>query len=128
MRFQPLRFRMTAAAAAASLVFAQISPVAAQPVTPDGASPGTTSPGPILPGAIPPGTTPLGTTPLGALPAVSGPNQMSFADAPERVGRLARVKGSVSFHNPGDTQWSPAGPNLPVTAGNTFWTEPAAPS
>jgi hypothetical protein len=44
-------------------------------------------------------------------------------DPPERVGRIASMTGAVSFHNPGDTQWSAATPNYPVSSGNAFWTE-----
>ncbi|MBI3513118.1 MAG: FecR protein, partial [Proteobacteria bacterium] len=48
------------------------------------------------------------------------------ADPPARVGRLSEVQGVVSFHAADQDQWSPAVPNYPVTAGNSFWTEPAA--
>ena len=48
------------------------------------------------------------------------------ADPPARVGRIARTDGTVSFHNDGDTQWSPASVNFPVSTGNAFWTEPSA--
>ena len=47
-------------------------------------------------------------------------------DPPERVGRIAALTGTVSFHNPGDTQWSAATPNYPVSSGNSFWTEPSS--
>ncbi len=52
-----------------------------------------------------------------------GQNQ---ADPPARVGRIAGITGAVSFHNQGDTQWSPASVNYPVSTGNAFWTEPSA--
>jgi hypothetical protein len=58
-----------------------------------------------------------------AAPAQPDLNQ---ADPPTRVGRIARVAGAVSFHDQGDTQWTAAAVNYPVTAGNAFWTEPAA--
>ena len=47
-------------------------------------------------------------------------------DPPARVGRIARLSGTVSFRNQGDTQWSEASVNYPVSAGNAFWTEPGA--
>ncbi len=47
-------------------------------------------------------------------------------DPPGRVGRIARLAGTVSFHLAGADQWSPASANLPVTTGSSFWTEPAA--
>ena len=47
-------------------------------------------------------------------------------DPPSRVGRLADVDGTVSFHTSDQDQWSPAVPNYPVTAGSSFWTEPGA--
>jgi len=43
---------------------------------------------------------------------------------PGRVGRLAYVEGTVSFHLADDNQWSPAVLNYPVTTGTSFWTEP----
>ncbi len=45
-------------------------------------------------------------------------------DPPARVGRLAQLNGTVSFHAAGETQWSPATLNFPVTSGDAFWTEP----
>ena len=47
-------------------------------------------------------------------------------DPPERVGRLARISGTVSFHAQDQDQWSPAVANYPVTAGSAFWTQPGA--
>jgi hypothetical protein len=45
-------------------------------------------------------------------------------DPPAIAGSLASVAGSVSFHAAGETQWSPATVNYPVTSGEGFWTEP----
>lgn len=45
-------------------------------------------------------------------------------DPPGRVGRLSYMDGTVSFHTAGQTQWSPATVNYPVTSGTSFWTEP----
>lgn len=66
-----------------------------------------------------------------AQPAPSGPDtsaadKATQADPPERVGRLARMAGTVSFHTQDDTQWSPASVNYPVSTGDAFWTEPNA--
>jgi hypothetical protein len=47
-------------------------------------------------------------------------------DPPPIAGSLAAIAGSVSFHTAGDTQWSPATLNYPVTNGEGFWTEPQA--
>ncbi|WP_428490018.1 DUF6600 domain-containing protein [Rhodopila sp.] len=62
-----------------------------------------------------------------APPALPAPGQgrpdLNQADPPERVGRIAVMTGPVSFHNPGDTQWSAATQNYPVSSGNSFWTE-----
>ena len=48
------------------------------------------------------------------------------ADPPSRVGRLAGLLGTVSFHTAEDTTWQAASLNYPVTTGNAFWTEPAS--
>ncbi len=61
----------------------------------------------------------LGLAPLGPALAQSQPG-----DPPTRVGRLAEVSGTVSFHTADATQWQPATLNYPVTSGNSFWTEP----
>ena len=45
-------------------------------------------------------------------------------DPPARVGRLAQIAGTVSFHTADEDHWSPATLNYPVTSGNAFWTEP----
>lgn len=50
----------------------------------------------------------------------------ALADPPARVGRLSDVEGAVSFHAAGQTTWSPATLNYPVTSGTSFWTEPSA--
>ncbi len=47
-------------------------------------------------------------------------------DPPALAGRVATLTGAVSFHSAGETQWSPATLNYPVTNGEAFWTEPAA--
>src|SRR6266404_3621592 len=61
----------------------------------------------------------LGFAPLGMALAQSQPG-----DPPTRVGRLAEISGTVSFHTADATQWQQATLNYPVTSGNSFWTEP----
>ena len=60
------------------------------------------------------------------LPPAQGQPDQNQADPPARVGRIAAITGAVSFHNQGDTEWSTASVNYPVSTGNAFWTEPAA--
>jgi hypothetical protein len=70
---------------------------------------------------------PGGPAPLFAQPAPTpDAAAQQTADPPERVGRLAQLRGAVSFHATGDTQWSAASANFPVAAGYSFWTEPDA--
>ena len=57
----------------------------------------------------------------GATVAQTGPG-----DPPGRVGRLAFVQGTVSFHDNEQTDWAPALVNTPVTSGDAIWTEPNA--
>ena len=92
MPAQRLAFRMTATIAAASLGFAQLTPLPAA----------AQGPPPQPPGAQ---------------------DQQAAGDPPERVGRLARLNGTVSFHTQDADQWSPAVANYPVTSGNSFWTD-----
>jgi hypothetical protein len=47
-------------------------------------------------------------------------------EPPALAGRLASLAGEVSFHAAGETQWSPATLNYPVTNGEAFWTQPQA--
>jgi hypothetical protein len=46
------------------------------------------------------------------------------ADLPARVGRLAQIAGTVSFHTADEQQWEAATLNYPITGGNSLWTEP----
>lgn len=48
----------------------------------------------------------------------------NVGDPPARVGRVARISGTVSFHGVDVDQWQPATLNYPVTSGNAFWTPP----
>lgn len=59
-------------------------------------------------------------------PAAAAPADQPVGDPPGRVGRLAEVRGTVSYHEQKDDQWSPAGLNYPVAAGDAFWTQPDA--
>ncbi len=47
-------------------------------------------------------------------------------DPPPIAGSLASISGNVSFHAAGETNWSAATLNYPVTNGEGFWTEPRA--
>jgi len=74
------------------------------------------------------------TLPLMAVAQPAAPGSTSTADVagqpdtdpPPIAGSLAALAGSVSFHASGETQWSPATLNYPVTNGEGFWTEPQA--
>jgi len=57
----------------------------------------------------------------GAAIAQPGPGE-----PPGRVGRLAFLQGTVSFHDNEQTDWAPALVNTPVTGGDAIWTEPNA--
>ena len=94
MRTQNRPFRLTATAAVAGLLLAQVLPQ------------------PALAQTAPP-------------PQAGAPDQQS-ADPPTRVGRLALVSGTVSFHTQDEAQWNPASPNYPIVEGNAFWTQPNA--
>lgn len=56
--------------------------------------------------------------------ALLGSAASGLADPPARVGRLSDIEGAVSFHAAGQTDWSPATLNYPVTSGASFWTQP----
>lgn len=48
------------------------------------------------------------------------------SDPPARVGRIAFVSGTVSFHANGQDQWTAAALNYPLSVGDAVWTEPGA--
>ncbi|MEO8560071.1 MAG: DUF6600 domain-containing protein, partial [Rhodospirillales bacterium] len=52
--------------------------------------------------------------------------QQQNGDPPSRVGRLARLQGTVSFHTADQQQWEAATLNYPVTNGSAVWTEPGS--
>jgi hypothetical protein len=64
----------------------------------------------------------------GAPPAPGAPASPDAApvDPPARVGRVAALLGTVSFHTADETTWQAATLNYPVTTGNDFWTEPTS--
>jgi hypothetical protein len=98
MRRNPRLFRLTATVAMTALLWDTVLPLtaAAQPAPPPLAAPG------------------------------QGRPDVNQGDPPARVGRIAGMTGTVSFHNEGDTDWSAASLNYPVSSGNAFWTEPSA--
>ncbi len=104
MRPTSLAFRLTAATALAGILTGAITPAFAQ-----------TSSLPPLPGQQ---------------AALGGPSDLipTAGDPPARVGRVARIGGTVSFHTADADHWEPATLNEPVTSGNAFWTQPGASS
>ena len=70
---------------------------------------------------------PCWTAPALAQRAPGPPIRAATAvDPPERVGRLAAITGTVSFHTTDQENWSPATLNYPLTTGDALWTEPEA--
>ncbi|HEY1492758.1 MAG TPA: DUF6600 domain-containing protein [Steroidobacteraceae bacterium] len=63
---------------------------------------------------------------LGFVPALSTPSCARDAaqEPPGRVGRLALIDGTVSYHTADQNYWQRARRNYPVTTGQSFWTEP----
>jgi hypothetical protein len=103
MRRNPRIFRLTATVAVTALLWDTALPLAAvaQPSPPPLAAPNQ------------------------GRPDLAQPDQ-NQGDPPARVGRIASMTGAVSFHNEGDTTWSAASLNYPVSSGNSFWTEQSA--
>jgi hypothetical protein len=54
------------------------------------------------------------------------PASQTEVSPPLRVGRVARLQGTVSFHAAGAPQWLPATLNYPVTSQDGLWTQPSA--
>src|SRR4051794_30026612 len=52
--------------------------------------------------------------------------QQPAADPPGRVGRLASISGTVSYHLANADRWEAAALNLPLTTGSAVWTEPSS--
>ncbi len=106
MRQHSLSFRLTATTALVGMLLGNVAPAMAQG--------GGQAPLPPLPSA------------QLAAPAPGEASLPAAGDPPARVGRVARIGGTVSFHNSDATQWEPATLNEPVTSGNGFWTQPGA--
>jgi hypothetical protein len=51
---------------------------------------------------------------------------MAQADPPGRVAILSHAEGSVAFAPAGETEWSAAAKNRPITRGDRLWTDPGA--
>ena len=62
----------------------------------------------------------------GAANAQPAPVSAPLGDPPARVGRLAFLQGTVSFHDRDQSDWAPAVANTPLTSGDALWTEPNA--
>jgi hypothetical protein len=81
--------------------------------------------GMVLPAAAPPAyaqpAPPPGSADQGA--ELAGQEN---TDPPPIAGSLATISGSVSFHAAGETNWTAATLNYPVTNGEGFWTEKQA--
>lgn len=45
------------------------------------------------------------------------------SDPPQIAGRIARIRGTVSFHANGEENWRAAEANYPITTGDALWTE-----
>ena len=59
------------------------------------------------------------------IPASLAPAQDS-GNPPGRVGRVALIDGTVSYHTADQNYWQAARRNFPITTGQTYWTEPNA--
>jgi FecR protein len=64
----------------------------------------------------------LGVT--GTAFAQTAPPAGPAGDPPARVGRLAYLQGTVSYHDAKADSWSAAAVNTPITSGDAVWTEP----
>jgi hypothetical protein len=58
--------------------------------------------------------------------AASRAQSPAESDPPARVGRIAYVAGQVAYRAAGESQWSEAAINYPLTNGDGVWTEPDA--
>ncbi len=66
------------------------------------------------------------TLAIGLSLAPSARAQDDQADPPTRVGRIAVVEGTVSFHPTPDDPWAPAAINYPVAQAGQLWVEPGS--
>lgn len=58
--------------------------------------------------------------------AACGVSAIAQADPPARVGSVSDIEGSVVFAPTGESEWTPAPLNRPITAGDRLWTDPDA--
>lgn len=65
-------------------------------------------------------------TPPPAPPGAAAPQSAEAGDPPARVGWLANLSGTVSFHAAGQDQWAAASQNYPFATGDAVWTQPQA--
>jgi hypothetical protein len=63
--------------------------------------------------------------PLAAL-ALAALSAIAQTDPPARVGSLTQVEGSVVFAPAGETEWTAAALNRPITRGDRLWTDRGA--
>ena len=63
---------------------------------------------------------------LGASLVICTASAQTQVEPPGRVGRLAFVDGTVSFHDDEQSGWKKAVVNTPLTSGDALWTEPNA--
>jgi hypothetical protein len=55
--------------------------------------------------------------------AIAPPAKADDIDPPTRVGRIALIEGTVSFHPSPDDQWNPAELNYPVAQSTAIWAD-----
>ena len=58
--------------------------------------------------------------------ALAGMGANAQTDPPARVAALSHIEGSVAFAPEGETEWSDAMRNRPITQGDRLWTDPGA--
>ena len=61
---------------------------------------------------------------VGALPAQQAGPPPASGDPPARVARISYLTGTVSFQPSGDTTWSLATVNYPMTTGDRLYANP----
>src|ERR1700739_803205 len=57
------------------------------------------------------------------VPFLSASPVFADDDPPGRVARLNYIQGSVSFQPGGESDWTPANPNRPLTTGDNLWAD-----
>ena len=66
---------------------------------------------------------PAQQAPAQQAPAPTDEASQPAADPPSRVGRVAYIEGTVSYHTADQTQWDEAAVNEPVTTGDACYTD-----